>query len=324
MVQQVSGLAPRTSARAAFQRMRKQHPTPKTCYQQPQPQRNVPLEGQQSNLFPTNTRKEHLQACCMDTTTIQEFRSSHSMSRRRAVERGIGTTVFVSCSIVEGTEPVKAAEPARQLELCLVSLLRTLYWAQNLSLRMRTAQQAGSLQGQREAYLEARLGAKAILTSGGRAQGLLGSPPTPMAAQNLYILSTLQLPACLRDLQTAYNPNNNVLLEPRCQDLKEALASLVEFDGMDTLQDPSPRSSLTLSQWNDKKQVYVQRLLDERIVFLSQQILNSYPSQPVETSRNYIQRYYPDEAPPPPPPSPPPRDDVSQDEASPSSSTETT
>ena len=64
----------------------------------------------------------------------------------------------------------------RQLELCLVSVLRTQYWAMNVSTQIRARilspktrvddEEVGSLADavRKGSYLEARLGAKAILT----------------------------------------------------------------------------------------------------------------------------------------------------------------
>ena len=219
-------------------------------------------------------------------------------SRRRALGLVGWTTVTILDSTIRGdampSSMAMAAEPPRQLELCLVSVLRVVYWAEGLSTRMRDSIAAGSMGGQREAYLEARLGAKAILNSGITGGGnLLGTAPSPTAAKNIYILSTLQLSACLRDLQMVHN--TQLAFANTCRDFRESLASLVEFDGMDTLQDPSPRSSLTLSQWNDKKNLFVTRLLQERVVVLGNAIVQPFPRQAQQTSRDYIQRYYSNE-----------------------------
>ncbi|KAL7556117.1 hypothetical protein ACA910_020200 [Epithemia clementina (nom. ined.)] len=218
-----------------------------------------------------------------------------SPTRRRALGFGLATAILATDPCLDptiGISAVHAAEPPRQLELCLVSILRVIYWAEGLSQRMRQAAQDGSIERQKEAYLEARLGAKASLTAGKVA---LGSAPNPTGATNIFMLSTLQLDACLRDLQTVHN--TQPVFATKCRDWKESLANLVEFDGMDTLQDPSPRSSLALAQWTEKKSAYVQRLLEERVVALGSQIIGTFPTQSLQISRNYVQRYYPDEIP---------------------------
>lgn len=217
-------------------------------------------------------------------------RGKGSSSRRTALWK---LEVLLSAYFDLGvtTKPASAAEGPRQLELCLVSVLRTVYWAQGLTRRIESGLDAGDLELQKQTYLEARLGAKAALTTG---KGL-GTPPNPTAARYIYMLSTLQLTGCLKDLKTYHNtklPFVNI-----CQEFLESLASLVEFDGLDTLQDPSPRSSLTLAQWTDKKNRFVQRMLQERVVMLGIAIVASFTEEAQSKSRNYVQRYYPDEVP---------------------------
>jgi len=167
-------------------------------------------------------------------------------------------------------QPSNASNPTRELDFCLVALMRFLYWAESLSRRLPD----------QSAYLEARLGAKAALT-----QRLGGG-----ANSAVYTLSSLQLKGCLNDLQM-YSPSQATDL----QSFTEAIASLVEFDGFDTLTDPSPRSSLTLSQYTESKGIYVRRILEEKVIPTGRSILQAFPEERRQRSRGYILQYYPNE-----------------------------
>lgn len=153
------------------------------------------------------------------------------------------------------------------------------------------------------------MGAKALLT------GKIGSGATG----RVYQLSTLRFTDTLKDLAyyttaaTTASPNSNTRLRDSSlllllQDLQEALASLVEFDGLDTLTDPSPRSSLTLSQYTPDKAVFVQRTLQEKVIPLCQRIGNyQYYAAGGDTNdtareiaNRYMQAYYAEELPPQP------------------------
>jgi len=81
-------------------------------------------------------------------------------------------------------------------------------------------------------------------------------------------------------------------------DLIEALASIVEFDGLETTQDPSPRSSLTLGQFNDRKAKFVSRMLSERIVPLTQELIDYFGAETRAQCEAYVREYYRSELPP--------------------------
>lgn len=171
----------------------------------------------------------------------------------------------------------------RQLEFCLVAVLRVTYFAQNLVFELKSA---GSEEERRKRYLEARLGAKAALT------GKIGGGATG----RVFTLSSLQLTGCLNDMD--YYSKNPFTISLR-QDFREALASLVEFDGLDTLTDDSPRSSLTLQQYTNQKASFVERVLSERVIPFGQRLVQGFDASAVERARTYVQRYYSDEIPAP-------------------------
>jgi hypothetical protein len=175
----------------------------------------------------------------------------------------------------------------RQLELCLVSVLRVVYWAHSLSRRMATN---ATMEEQRQLYLEARLGCKSVLT------GKLGGGSN----NQVYILSTLQLTGCLKDLEY-YANQESAIKGKRMNELRrvftEDIAAVVEFDGMDMLTDPSPRSSLTLSQYTKSKSDYVRRVLAEKVVPDGLKLTQLFPTDALQRSQSYIQQYYPREIP---------------------------
>lgn len=176
----------------------------------------------------------------------------------------------------------------RQLELCLVAVQRVVYWAQYEAAAFR---KAATNQDQSKAiYLETRLGAKALLTGkiGGGASG------------RVYQLASLQLPGCLQDLEWhAGQPNSGsgnrrqqASVSDSRRSFSEALASIVEFDGLETLIDPSPRSSLTLTQYNDSKAVYVRRALEELVIPTGNLLLRAFGPDKLATAQGYVQQYY--------------------------------
>lgn len=169
----------------------------------------------------------------------------------------------------------------RQLELCLVAVWRVVYWAESLAADLKNPNL--SIEARKDRYLEARLAGKAVLT------GKIGGGANYM----VYTLSTLQLPGCLQDLSEAYDQSQS--FGEMCRELYEAIASLVEFDGMDTLTDASPRSSLTLSQFDSRKETYVRRILAERVVPLGNKIIQSFPPENVARSQRYIEQNYANE-----------------------------
>jgi hypothetical protein len=160
-----------------------------------------------------------------------------------------------------------------------VAVWRVIYWADRLSAAL--ADPTIPVQTRKALYLEARLGAKAMLTA------KLGGG----ANSRVYTLSTLQLPDCLQDLAAVYDASRSFAALSR--EFYESVASLVEFDGMDTLADPSPRSSLTLTQFDAHKEAYVRRTLAERVVPLGRRIIQGFATESVATSERYVQQYYP-------------------------------
>jgi hypothetical protein len=188
----------------------------------------------------------------------------------------------------------------RQLELCVVSILRLQYWAQTVAFKLQTAK---TIEERTSAYVEARLGAKAIVA------GKIGGG----ASYQVFVLKSLQIRECLTDLQyyAAKNPSNNKKQTAQlAQDLVESLASIVEFDGLETTLDPSPRSSLTLSMYTDTKGNFVNRMLSERIVGLCQDIVRLLGPDTREVCDGYILQYYSSELPPNPKPPPKVVEDV--------------
>jgi len=193
----------------------------------------------------------------------------------------------------------------RQLELCLVAVQRVVYWSQSQADALRRSSNSSDdeqQQRRKAKYLETRLGAKALLT------GRVG----PGATGRVYQLASLQLPGCLQDLewhaaarkQSNTRSNSNVVADLR-RNFSEGLASVVEFDGLETLLDPSPRSSLTLSAYNDNKAEYVRRALQELVVPSGQQLLRAWGPEPLERARGFVQQYYASEIYPPAPAPPP-------------------
>ena len=200
---------------------------------------------------------------------------------RRAVVQSLATVVVTGTT---GVPLAQAANPfvkdRRQLELCLVAVLRAVYWAQGLGADLQST--TTNLDTKKQRYLEARLGAKAMLT------GKIGGG----ANYQVFTLSTLQLPDCLRDLEAYANVRS---FDEKSREFYESMASLVEFDGMDTLTDTSPRSSLTLKQYNPDKETYVRRILAERVVPIGQQIIQAFTPENVAIAERYIQQNYPNE-----------------------------
>jgi hypothetical protein len=186
-----------------------------------------------------------------------------------------------------------ADQDRRQLELCLVAVLRVLYWAQS---QADALQVAATYDERRRKYLEARLGAKAILT--GKVSG--------GATGKVYTLATLQLPACLADIEWHADhrrpSQTTTTVTPRQvsdwrHEFSEGLAAIVEFDGLEALIDPSPRSSLTLSQYNDNKAVFVQRVLNELVLPTGKKLVDAFGPEARQLSEYYVQQYYSSEIP---------------------------
>ena len=209
--------------------------------------------------------------------------ASYVVSRRHAV-RAAATSLLL---------PVPATQH-RPLEVCLVSVQRVVYWA---ALQADEIVQQQQQQSDREAaaklYLEARLGAKAVLT---------GRLPSSGSTRRVYTLTSLHLTGCLQDLTWyAHQQQKTSSLDSAIRSWTEALAGMVEFDGLDTLTDPSPRTSLTLSQYTDPKAAYIVRVLRESVVMAGQQqILPAFGATPLRRAQEYIAQLYASEVYPPP------------------------
>uniref|UniRef100_A0A7R9WU15 Uncharacterized protein n=1 Tax=Craspedostauros australis TaxID=1486917 RepID=A0A7R9WU15_9STRA len=113
----------------------------------------------------------------------------------------------------------------------------------------------------------------------------------------------LEIKDCLDDLKHYAGNNKSINLKRRqvddlCVELIESLASIVEFDGLETTQDPSPRSSLTMTMYNDDKATFVTRMLSERVAPTITSIVKQYSAEAQATSQQYVLDYYVSEMPP--------------------------
>jgi hypothetical protein len=194
--------------------------------------------------------------------------------------KGIATGAFLETSTPRNADAAWDKD-RRQLEFCLVNLLRVTYWAESVARDLKIVEQE---EKRKELYLEARLGAKAVVT--GRVGG--------GATSRVYTLASLQFRGCLRDL-AYYGKSRQV--SDLTEDLLESVAAVVEFDGLETTTDPSPRSSLTLSMASPQKVTYVQRLLSERVVPLAKSLANSFEPDIQNQCKAYIASTYPNEVP---------------------------
>jgi hypothetical protein len=79
--------------------------------------------------------------------------------------------------------------------------------------------------------------------------------------------------------------------------LLESLASLVEFDGLETTQDPSPRSALMLSMYNKEKETFLRRMLKDRIISTAKTIVASVDPDVRYRCEAYVLATYPNEVP---------------------------
>jgi hypothetical protein len=196
---------------------------------------------------------------------------------RRFIIHGSVAALFVP-------HTVEASVERRQIELCLVTVQRVLFWAELQALALSTT---SDVEQRKKIYLESRLGAKAILTgkiSGGGVSG------------KVYALASMKLSDCLTDLEWhAMKQKNSRQVTEWKNAFREGLASIVEFDGMDTLVDPSPRSTLTLAQYNDGKATYVKRGLEELIIPAGIQLMHAFGNEPFAKAQSYIQSYYAEE-----------------------------
>lgn len=197
------------------------------------------------------------------------------------------------------------ADDRRQLEYCLVNLLRVQYWAETVSASIgdSLANAPPGSTPSKASYVEARLGAKALLTSrvGGGANA------------RVYGLASLQIKGCLKDAQAWYGDSIKAAsrskgggdkptdrrrqLESAADDVVESLAACVEFDGLDNTLDPSPRSSLMVSQYTSDKATFVRRTLAERTVPACEEFAGYFGTEVRGRCELYVKETYPNEVP---------------------------
>ena len=207
----------------------------------------------------------------------------------------------------------------RQLELCLVQVLRTKYWAMNVAKSLSTKLLSPtpntnstnvielSDAQRKQPYLEARLGAKAILTKkiGGGANANVVKLASFQLKESLedgrywctQLAKTNQLPGqSTGELKNGKRFCSNELVSIS-DEIVESLASLVEFDGLETTIDPSPRSSLMISMYDSKKGTFVYRTLVERIIPSCDRYLQLFGDERLNLCLEFVRREYPDEMP---------------------------
>ena len=175
----------------------------------------------------------------------------------------------------------------RQKELCLVNLLRLQYWSNTLSEKLKGSSETIDEEKRKSLYLEARLGSKVMVAESKRISG--------GATINVYMLKGLHIKDCCKDLIFYADKGSKKQMTQYSEDLVDALASIVEFDGLETTQDDSPRSSLTLSMYTSQKAIFVQRMLAERIVPLIDDIIKLFSPDAREQSELFMREYYPSE-----------------------------
>ncbi|KAL7468825.1 hypothetical protein ACHAXS_009059 [Conticribra weissflogii] len=199
----------------------------------------------------------------------------------------------------------------RQLELCLVTILRTQYWAKSVAKSLKDKlltpldEQAELVSGlsdtqKKQPYLEARLGAKALLSKkiGGGANA------------KVVKLASFQIKDCLKDgkywcgvLAKSGNLNSssnqkaicNQKLEAYADELIESLASLVEFDGLDNTIDPSPRSSLMLTMYTNDKGIFAYKTLTQRVIPSCEDYLGVFGPERRKVCEDFMRKDYAEE-----------------------------
>jgi len=239
-----------------------------------------------------------------DNETLSSIKKKHSfgLTRRQAC---------ISALVVGGataTAPpfanaagLFAAQPERQLELCIISLIRIAYWAEKTGLALL---QSDNIEVRKQRYLEARLACKALVT------GKVGGGAT----YTVFTLNSLGFKECLKDLvlyadQTGVKGDRRKVAELQT-DLIESLASVVEFDGLEnTIESSGPRSSLTLSQYTESKATFVRRTLLEKVVPSVNALIRPFGDKVEGFCRDYVAKTYASELPgrllPPPQPTQP-------------------
>lgn len=264
-------------------------------------------------------RDESTGSCHSDDFSVHvAVTSSTPCDRRRFIQNLSRSLLLVATVSPSGANSANAipfigggAEDKRQLELCLVTVLRVKYWAMGVSksiddLLLKTGAAVPS-DLEKSPYLEARLGSKALLT--GRVGGGANS--------KVYALAGLQLKGCLKDAEywatvqakLGDKKDRNAAIQryaAASEGIVESLAACVEFDGLETTLDPSPRSSLMLAQYTNQKAQFVTRMLKERVIPSCDALMRCFDGEARERSMRYLRENFYNELPPPtPPPSPP-------------------
>ena len=255
-------------------------------------------------------RDESTCSCPSDDFSVHvAVTSSSPCDRRRFMQNLSRSMLLVATVSPSGANAIPfiggGAEDKRQLELCLVTVLRVKYWAMGVSksiddLLLRTGAAIPS-DLEKAPYLEARLGSKALLT--GRVGGGANS--------KVYALAGLQLKGCLKDAEywaTAQaklgdKKDRNAAIQryaAASEGIVESLAACVEFDGLETTLDPSPRSSLMLGQYTNQKAQFVARMLKERVIPSCDALMRCFDGEARERSMRYLRENFYNELPPPP------------------------
>ncbi|KAL7533672.1 hypothetical protein ACHAXR_005376 [Thalassiosira sp. AJA248-18] len=215
--------------------------------------------------------------------------------------------------------PFIGGSDRRQLELCLVTILRTEYWAINVSKSLKTKLLTPTTNNgdgdelseiiRKQPYLEARLGAKALLTQkigGGansRVEVLGGFQLKECVQDSRYWCGELaksnQLPSQLAGETSTKNAKRICTddLVTAGEEIIESLGSLVEFDGLETTVDPSPRSSLMLNMYNPSKGAFVYRTLVERVVPSCERYLDIFGKDRRRLIDDFVRRDHGEEVP---------------------------
>lgn len=207
-------------------------------------QKNAPISNRLPILRLTNSHNEN------EVTSDNSILSSKSSSIDRR-----STLSLIALSTQMGillNDPKTAnsigffpTEERRQLELCIVTIIRTQYWAQKISMEISKGLENQDKKSTIDAYIEARLGSKALLTKKTGA----GSNA------NVYRLAKFEVRECLRDAVTYCAEDEKIFkktkskskteqttytrycarrtAEDQAQDIIESLATCLEFDGLD-------------------------------------------------------------------------------------------
>ncbi|CAB9508011.1 expressed unknown protein [Seminavis robusta] len=219
--------------------------------------------------------------------SIPAHPTSDDFSRRQALI-STASTFMAGLYPMPSTAGLLFSEPPkRQLELCIVSLLRIEYWALKASKDL----QSDNPDIRKQRYLEARLASKALVT------GKIGGG----ANYQVFTMNSLQLKDTLRDLVSYASMDLGKEERRRAQDLQtelvESFASVVEFDGLDGTLDGSPRSSLTITMYTENKATFVRRTLTEKVVPTTQALIRLFGPDVEARCVAYVQTTYKDELP---------------------------